>query len=144
MADTTANSAEAPTQFSSEWPDYANEQIFQRNRLPPRSYYIPQTSLLLNGVWDFNYAPTPSHAPGPQFGDKNISTENFSQEPETTWTSINVPGHWQLQGHGKPQYTNVIYPFPVCPPNVPTDNPTGTYRRFFQVPGSWTNYHIFD
>ena len=35
------------------------------------------------------------------------------------------------------EYTNVIYPFPVIPPFVPTDNPTGTYRRSFMVPESW-------
>ncbi|OAF59217.1 hypothetical protein VC83_04200 [Pseudogymnoascus destructans] len=42
-----------------------------------------------------------------------------------------------LQEHGKPQYTNVIYSFPVCPPHVPTANPTGTYRRTFSVPPAW-------
>lgn len=53
------------------------------------------------------------------------------------WGNITVPGHWQLQGHGRPQYTNTIFPFPVCPPHVPTENPTGTYRRSFHVPKSW-------
>lgn len=46
--------------------------------------------------------------------------------------SISVPGHWQLQGHGRPWYTNTQFPIPVCPPYVPTENPTGTYRRSFQ------------
>jgi beta-galactosidase len=53
------------------------------------------------------------------------------------WSSQSVPGHWQLQGHGKPWYTNTVYPIPVCPPNVPTENPTGTYRRTFHVPTAW-------
>ena len=42
-----------------------------------------------------------------------------------------------MQGHGKPHYTNVIYPFPVCPPDIPTENPTGTYKRRFVVPRGW-------
>jgi beta-galactosidase len=35
---------------------------------------------------------------------------------------------------GTPAYTNVRYPFPVDPPRVPDGNPTGEYRRTFQVP----------
>jgi beta-galactosidase len=139
-------------------PDYGNERVFQRNRLPARAYYIPETSLLLNGIWDFNYALTPLEAPEPccSHDRKSSDTENTLTstasfdtlvsslnsdavvgESEIIWSQISVPGHWQLQGHGLPQYTNVIFPFPVCPPHVPTDNPTGTYRRIFSVPSAW-------
>lgn len=106
-------------------PDYCNEAVFRRNCLPTRSYFIPETSLLLNGSWDFHYASTPLEAPEPE-----------AQKTEA-WGKITVPGHWQLQGHGKPHYTNVQFPIPVCPPYVPTENPTGTYRRSFYVPVSW-------
>lgn len=44
---------------------------------------------------------------------------------------IDVPGVWQLQGHGIPQYLNFQYPFPVYPPYVPKKNPTGCYRKTF-------------
>ena len=44
-----------------------------------------------------------------------------------------MPGHWQMQGWGAPAYTNVNYPFPVEPPHVPDENPTGEYRRKFTV-----------
>ncbi|KAM0162055.1 hypothetical protein ACHAPG_002072 [Botrytis cinerea] len=134
--------------------DICDEKIFQRNRLPARSYYIPPSSLLLNGTWDFHYAPTPKHAPLPaqsntpssELGTKegyvNVPPTANKQietipDDEVEWGHITVPGHWQLQGHGRPQYTNTIFPFPVCPPHVPTENPTGTYRRSFQVPKSW-------
>jgi hypothetical protein len=51
---------------------------------------------------------------------------------------------WQLQGFGKgPQYTNVIYPFPVDPPHVPYDgNETGTYTRTFKVPGDFKDHQL--
>ena len=116
--------------------DYCNEQVFQRNRLPARSYHIPDTSILLNGIWEFNYAPTPSHAPEPdatldQIGDGGLQ-----------WSSLPVPGHWQLHGYGIPHYTNTVFPFPVCPPHVPTENPTGTYRRNFRVPDSWESMQL--
>jgi len=114
----------APSEVDGK-PDYCNEAVFRRNTLPPRSYWIPDTSLSLNGQWDFHYASCPEEAPGP------------TSSPDTDWTTIQVPGHWQLQGHGIPHYTNVQYPFPVCPPHVPTENPTGTYRRMFHVPPTW-------
>lgn len=107
-------------------PDYHNEAVFRRNALPARSYFIPETSLLLNGSWDFHYAPTILEAPEPE-----------APRDEAAWSKLNVPGHWQLQGYGKPWYTNVQFPIPVCPPYVPTENPTGTYRRSFHVPSTW-------
>ncbi|KAI8716670.1 Beta-galactosidase [Fusarium sp. LHS14.1] len=110
--------------------DWENEAVFRRNCLPPRCYFIPTTALALNGKWDFHYAPTPWDAP-----------DNLQGEPpavsETSWNSIEVPGHWQLQGYGHPHYTNVQLPIPVCPPYVPTENPTGTYRKRFHVPSDW-------
>lgn len=48
-----------------------------------------------------------------------------------------MPGLWQLQGHGAPQYTNVIYPIPREIPHVPDENPTGHYSRTLTVPAEW-------
>jgi beta-galactosidase len=114
-----------PFQQDENKEDHANERVFGRNTLPPRSYHIPDSALLLNGQWKFHYASSPKTAPDP------------TTPPDASWTTIQVPGHWQLQGHGIPHYTNVQYPIPVCPPFVPTENPTGTYRRTFHVPSSW-------
>jgi beta-galactosidase len=46
-----------------------------------------------------------------------------------------VIGNYKAMG----EYTNVIYPFSVFPPYVPTENETGTYRRSFHVPSDWDN-----
>ena len=46
---------------------------------------------------------------------------------------VAVPGNWECQGHGRPQYTNFVYPFPVDPPYVPDANPTGCYRLRFEL-----------
>jgi beta-galactosidase len=129
-------------------PDYCNEKVVERNRLPARSYYIPEGSLLLNGTWEFNYVQTLLNAPEPRNHNDSLANSSSSslllingegeiEEPESAWSQIEVPGHWQLQGYGSPQYTNVPYPFPVCPPYVPSENPTGTYRRRFTVPRAW-------
>lgn len=125
MATNGVSQSGLPLQEDENKPDYCNEAVFRRGCLPARSYFIPESSLLLNVSWDFHCAPTPLGAPAPEAASS------------TTWDKLNVPGHWQLQGYGKPWYTNVQYPIPVCPPYVPTENPTGTYRRTFHVPSSW-------
>lgn len=84
--------------------------------------------LPLDGAWRFRLLPTvPSSdaAPDDSAGDG--------------WGEIAVPGHWQLQGHGDPAYTNVRFPFPVDPPNVPNENPTGEYVRTFDLPDRFTD-----
>jgi beta-galactosidase len=56
------------------------------------------------------------------------------------WAEVTVPGHWVLQGDGAfgaPIYTNHLYPFPVDPPHVPTENPTGDHLRVFDLPSDW-------
>ena len=50
------------------------------------------------------------------------------------WKKIRVPSVWQLQGYGKPIYTNVEYPFPANKKSeAPKEyNPVGSYKRFFE------------
>ena len=73
----------------------------------------------LNGQWKFKLFPSPEQVEG----DFINPTFNDNQ-----WDNITVPSNWQLQGYDKPIYTNVKYPFPVNPPFVPKENPTGCYR----------------
>jgi beta-galactosidase len=89
--------------------DICNPHIVHRNRLPTRSYWIPETSLLLNGTWGFVYSPTPKHAPHPSLYSDGLSSlvdaltidenqgGNGGQVADIKWSSITVPGHWQLQ-----------------------------------------------
>lgn len=107
-------------------PDYMNESVFQRHRLPPRAYFLPTEHLSLSGKWRFHYAPSPL-LPDPQSGD------------DGAWDLLDVPGHWQLQGFGHPHYTNISYPFPTNPPFVPSENPTGLYETDFSIPNGWQN-----
>ncbi|CAG1982486.1 unnamed protein product [Fusarium graminearum] len=113
---------------SVEKPDYENLEVIQRNRLPARAYWLPPAHLILNGEWDFQYAPSPLEAS--EYPPKD-------EKSNEAWAPITVPGHWQLQGYGRPHYTNVQFPFPSAPPFIPTENPTGTYRRSFKVPAEW-------
>jgi len=113
--------------------DYENPSLVGRNRLSPRANISPYPSaasalehkasprvISLNGEWQFDYAPTVAEAP-PEFWQTDFDASG--------WDRIAVPSCWQMKGYGYPHYTNVIYPFPVDPPRVPTENPTGSYIR---------------
>lgn len=82
----------------------------------------------LDGQWRFNLVAR-----------ADLVTAGFEKPgfDDAHWAQIEVPGHWQMQGHGSPAYTNVRYPFPVDPPFVPDENPTGEYRYQFDVPADW-------
>ncbi|MEM7535916.1 MAG: glycoside hydrolase family 2 TIM barrel-domain containing protein [Chloroflexota bacterium] len=84
----------------------------------------------LDGEWRFHCAPNPASAPA------DFETPTFD---DSTWDTIPVPSNWQLQGYDVPRYTNVQYPFPIDEHlTVPVeDNPTGSYRRTFEVPADW-------
>ena len=86
------------------------------------------TDISLNGTWDFLYLRAPEFSPE-GFFEKNFTTKE--------WNTIPVPSCWQMQGYGQMHYTDVWYLFPVNPPFVPSENPTGIYRRSFTVPDTW-------
>lgn len=95
---------------------------------PPRAWFVSDAPRLsLGGQWRFRLSP---RADLPE----DLAAEDFDG---TAWGTIPVPSHWQLQGHGAPIYTNTRYPFPVDPPRLPDENPTGDYRRTFDVPADW-------
>jgi beta-galactosidase len=84
-------------------------------------------SLSLDGDWAFRLSPT-ADAP------LDFVEDGFD---DSGWARLPVPSHWQLHGYGAPAYTNVVYPFPVEPPYVPDENPTGDHRATFTVPEDW-------
>ncbi|MET9497193.1 glycoside hydrolase family 2 TIM barrel-domain containing protein [Streptomyces sp. NPDC006552] len=98
--------------------------------LPPRSWYARSsaTSLSLNGAWRLRLSPAADAE------DESFAAEGYDAR---AWDEVAVPGHWVLQGHGAPVYTNHLYPFPVDPPHVPTENPTGDHLRTFDLPAAW-------
>lgn len=52
-------------------------------------------------------------------------------------SNATVPSNWQMHGFDRPIYTNVVYPFPLDPPFVHVDNPTGCFRTYFGIPEEW-------
>ncbi|CZR05491.1 beta-galactosidase subunit alpha [Trichococcus collinsii] len=78
----------------------------------------------LNGEWDFLFLDAPEYSPG----DFYKTACDVSQ-----WDKIQVPGNWQRQGYGEMHYSDLWYNFPIIPPYVPTENPTGIYRKTFEL-----------
>ncbi|MET9385172.1 glycoside hydrolase family 2 TIM barrel-domain containing protein [Streptomyces sp. NPDC002928] len=110
--------------------DYVEDVAPGSGALPPRAWYASSdaTSLSLNGSWRFRLSPTADAR------DDSFAEEGYDAGD---WAEVTVPGHWVLQGHGSPIYTNHLYPFPIDPPHVPTENPTGDHLRVFDLPDEW-------
>ncbi|MFV2047152.1 glycoside hydrolase family 2 TIM barrel-domain containing protein [Metabacillus sp. YM-086] len=125
---------------------------FAVNRLPAHSshvYYetmdeaeqlLPMTMRKsLNGNWKFHYAINPSARP------ESFYHVDFDCD---SWNDIKVPGHIQLQGYGKPQYVNTMYPWDgmndIRPPEIPMDkNAVGSYVKNFHVPDNMKEKPVF-
>ncbi|WP_125608009.1 beta-galactosidase subunit alpha [Lapidilactobacillus bayanensis] len=112
---------------------WENYQLSNINRMAPRSSYRTyfakndqqvRNYQSLNGTWKFKFIAAPEYAP------KDFQNIDFD---DTSWDNIPVPSNWQLQGYGKMHYSDLWYNFPINPPHVPSENPTGLYRRTFTV-----------
>ena len=90
-------------------------------------YRDSQKRICLNGEWKFKYVEAPE-----------LSPEGFEQPGVCKeWDTIDVPSVWQLRGYDKMHYTDVLYPFPVNPPYVPDENPTGIYKKTVVLEEQW-------
>jgi len=129
-------------------PDWMNLGVLGRNTEPPHAYLIPYASResalseareaspffhLLNGNWKFRYCEAPELAP------QGFETPDY---PDGDWSELPVPGNWQMHGYGRPHYSSCPYPFPVDPPYVPQDNPTGCYRTTFRIDEAWSGRNV--
>ena len=111
-----------------------NPEVFAVNRIAAHSDHKFHNgegglSQSLNGTWKFSYAENPEQRKS-DFYKVGVPEEGFDE--------IQVPGHIQLQGYGKCQYVNMMYPWDgvetVVPPNVPVkENPVGSYVTYFDL-----------
>ncbi len=96
----------------------------------------------LNGSWKFNWVRKPADRP------VDFYKSDFD---DSAWGKINVPGNWELQGHGIPMYMN--HPFDFSPNKRPVPpfmdyisddyNPVGSYRESFVVPEGWNGRQVY-
>lgn len=125
-----------------EAPDWENPIVVGINKEPyhatltlPSQKVDCKEIISLNGKWRFQWSADPGKRPA-DFYKNDFNTD--------TWDTITVPGAWQLQGYGKPIYSNVNYPFQKDAPRVTSEppaeyysyghrNPTGSYVTTFEV-----------
>ena len=115
--------------------------VFQVNRLDAHSDHLccasaeelerGETSLRqsLDGAWRFAWSESPARRPA-DFWRADYDDSSFG--------TILVPGHMELQGYGQIQYINTLYPWDghaeLRPPEIDWDRaPVGSYVRTFDL-----------
>jgi beta-galactosidase len=84
----------------------------------------------LSGSWKYHWSPRPDARP------MDFWKSGFD---DAAWETIPVPSNVEVEGHGNPIYTNIVYPWtPVNPPYIAHDNnPVSSYRKTFTLPADW-------
>ena len=95
--------------------------------------------LSMEGKWRFRFVKDHSDAPKgfwqPQYNDAD-------------WVDFPVPGLFELEGYGDKIYKNIGYAwgttFDSNPPYIDeTNNYTGSYRRWFDLPADWNGQEVY-
>ena len=112
---------------------YESPELAARGERESSAYYMS-----LNGLWKFNWV---RHADARPTGFWRADYN------DRAWGEMPVPGVWEMNGYGDPQYVNIGYPwreqYQNNPPQVPTEeNHVGSYRRTVTVPASWKGKDI--
>lgn len=131
--------AYAGAQVVSDWENPAvigiNKEHYHATLTLPSQKADCKEIISLDGKWKFKWSPNPESRPV-DFYKNDFNTDE--------WDMIVVPGSWQLQGYGKPIYSNVSYPFQKDEPKVTSEppahyysykyrNPIGSYVTTFEV-----------
>ncbi len=95
--------------------------------------------LSLEGQWRFNWVANADQRP----------TDFYRTDlDDSAWKTMTVPGMWELNGYGDPEYVNVGFAWRYQfdwnhPENVPTkDNHVGSYRRVITIPATWAGKQV--
>lgn len=133
--------------------EWQNLEVNQVNRLPMHAPLFPYLTeeeamagsrekasnfLSLNGTWAFDWVDEVSMRP------VDFYRNDFNDK---SWTTMPVPGLWELNGYGDPVYVNCHYAwkgsFVHNPPFVPEEgNHVGSYRKKVDIPADWIGRRI--
>ena len=125
--------AQQPTM--TEWHDL---QVNEVNRYAVHTSFPQANRLSLDGTWRFLWVEHADQRP----------TDFFRMDYDAkNWVDMPVPGVWELNGYGDPEYVNVGFAwrghFKNNPPEVPVkDNHVGSYRRVITIPADWTDKQV--
>lgn len=128
-----------------------NPEFFKDNALPAhsdhiavpdeQSFFTGENSFRysLNGLWKFSY--------GRNLTDCVIGFEAADYDCHN-WQDIRVPAHIQMEGHDRPMYVNVQYPWEghetLATGEVPEKfNPVASYVKYFSIPERMKNMPLY-
>ena len=99
---------------------------------------VSERFLDLDGTWKFSWVRNADQRPADFFR---------TDYDDRSWSTMPVPGLWELNGYGDPQYLNIGYAwreqFENNPPYVPIkENHVGSYRREIEIPASWSDKQV--
>ncbi len=128
--------------------DWENHHVIEINKEQPTVLTVPLSDpskmdytksgyfKSLNGKWKFQWVEAP---------EKRVADFFSLKYNDSNWGMIPVPSNWQMQGYGKPIYTNITYPFTANPPFIKGENknPVGHYRTTFTIPEKWRKREVF-
>ncbi len=119
-------------QYTINKDNYHDFKVFEVNKLPPRSYFIPYPTrgeadaakgkekryrsskvVCLNGEWDFKFYKKPEELP------------DLVDTGQVQFDKLDVPSCLQFRGYDRPFYVNMRYQFPYDPPKIPTTGKVG-------------------
>ena len=143
-----AERVDAPT-----WEEWHNMEVNNVNRVPVHTTFFAYENeqvalkgdmtksknfLSLHGNWKFNWVEN---------ADKRPTDFYKTDLDDSSWGTMPVPGMWELNGYGDPEYVNSGFAwrghFDQKPPQVPTkDNHVGSYRRSFRIPADWNGKQV--
>lgn len=131
-----------------------NLQVNEVNRLPLHADFFAYENrdkalqgdmaksdryLSIEGKWKFNWVANYDERP----------TDFYKKDfDDTTWGTMPVPGIWEMNGYGDPEYVNSGFAWRGHfkggkPPYVPLkDNHVGSYRRIINIPETWKSREI--
>ena len=141
------------TSYAQTFTEWQDPNINAVNRLPMRASYFAYESAgqaaandksqserfaTLDGAWRFLWVRDADQRPAAFFR---------TDYDDRSWGTMPVPGLWELNGYGDPQYVNIGYPwreqYASNPPLVPVkENHVGSYRREIEIPDSWSGQQI--
>ena len=137
-----------------EWHDL---QVNEINRLPLHTQFfsfnadeigansnaVPDKTksrnfISLDGQWKFNWVENADQRPA-DFYRKDLD--------DSAWKTMTLPGNWEMNGFGDPEYVNVGFAwrghFNEQPPAVPVKyNHVGSYRRVITIPDNWDGKQV--
>ncbi len=121
--------------------NFRNFDVAEINKLSPRAYFIPYSSMeklceqdvlterynsdmvtVLNGEWEFKYYEK----------DMLIPKEFYTERVQ--FDKVTVPSTWQRTGYREPCYLNTRYEFNAkLYPGIPEEVPMGIYKKVINI-----------